>query len=138
MSATTDIENWLKMMPRDQIEAEIRQHRAEIQQLEQALQLHDRMRGKPTPDSISQNGSAKPPLRRAALAVLETAQPGRRWQLRDIRRELVQRGWLRPDDRGRHDLQNMMLKMVRKGEVLRPKTGVYVLPKTTRTQPTSV
>jgi hypothetical protein len=138
MSVTTDIKSWLDLMPRDQIEAAIKQRQAEIRQYEQALQLHARIGLEPRTQHSSQNGGAKKPsLRQAVLTVLETAQPGKRWPLREIRKGLVQRDLLRADERGRHDLQNMMLKMVRKGEVVRPKTGVYVLPKAGRATATS-
>jgi hypothetical protein len=65
------------------------------------------------------------PAKRTAVLRLLNEDRHKQWRLADIRDELIRRGWLSPDEKARHALQVLMLNMTRRGEVLKPATGVY-------------
>jgi hypothetical protein len=52
-----------------------------------------------------------------------------KWYVRDLRKALVQRQWLRDDPKAERALQNMLLIMLKAGQVERPAYSLYRLPK---------
>lgn len=65
-----------------------------------------------------------PPKRQAVLRLLSEA-PGRSWKLSDIRDVLIQRRWLEDTDKARHALQVTVLNMAKRGDIEKPRKGIY-------------
>lgn len=72
-------------------------------------------------------GPAQPeyPPKRFAVFRLLGEDALKEWKLADLREELIRRGWLADDDKARHALQMLMLNMAKRGEIDKPRTGVY-------------
>jgi len=65
-----------------------------------------------------------PPKRQAVLRLLAEA-PGRSWKLSDIRDVLIQRRWLEDSEKARHALQVTVLNMAKRGDIEKPRKGIY-------------
>ena len=70
---------------------------------------------------------SRPTLRAAIRSILEDAG-GYPLKLSEIRDRLLANGWVSDDENGAHRIQMMASDMARKGQLVRPKTGFYVLP----------
>jgi hypothetical protein len=135
------LETWIEAFPHKEVEAEIERLTAErdaidakIERRKAALELY-RQSGaekRPIPQVASgppvvENG--RPTMRQAVLAVMGTK--GRhKWYVRDLRKALVARDWLRDDPQADRALQNMLLIMLKAGQLERPAYSQYRLPKT--------
>ncbi|MFL5916077.1 MAG: hypothetical protein ACJ752_10645 [Gaiellaceae bacterium] len=76
---------------------------------------------------VGATGAAQPeyPPKRVAVHRLLAENAFKEWKLGELREELIRRGWLADDERARHALQMLMLNMAKRGEIDKPRTGVY-------------
>jgi hypothetical protein len=118
---------------RRQLDMEIRFLQAQVLRYRQYLE--DLRPDTAQPDQSGAEGETRaatttdqrhPPKRMAVLRLLSET-PGRTWRLADIRKTLVERGWLEDSDRARHALQVALLGMAKRGELEKPRTGFYRL-----------
>jgi hypothetical protein len=77
----------------------------------------------PDGDLFGDNG-IEPTLRQAVVVVMRE-QPGRRWTVTELAQALDKKGWL--PQNGAKRVSDMAGDMVRMGQVLRPRRGIYVL-----------
>lgn len=66
----------------------------------------------------------QPTLRQAIIAIMRE-QPGRQWSVTELTKALASKDWL--PDKGAKRVSDMAGDMVRLGQILRPRRGVYVL-----------
>src|SRR5260370_11771866 len=102
MSATTDIDTWLATMPREKVEAAIKERQAEIKRLEDVLELHDNLRLAPTTEGSLQNGGGEgKPLWQGRPTPVEKGRPGRGGETAKIKKGAGGPGVVEPGRRGR-------------------------------------
>jgi hypothetical protein len=71
--------------------------------------------------------TARMPTKRQAVLALLSEDPERPRQLVEIRRELIKRGWMTETRKSHHALEVAVRAMEDRGELLRPRKGVYLL-----------
>lgn len=75
---------------------------------------------------VSSEGRASYPTKREAVLALLSEAPHAEWRLRDIRQELVSRGWLSYDRKAAHALEVAATMMAKRGEIHRVRKGIYM------------
>lgn len=134
------LETWIEAFPHKEVEAEIDRLIAErdaidakIERRKAALELYRQSEAEkrplvPVTPAPTPAANGRPTMRQAVLSVMGTK--GRhKWYVRDIRKALVARQWLRDDPQAERALQNMLLIMLKAGQVERPAYSQYRLPK---------
>jgi hypothetical protein len=71
--------------------------------------------------------TARMPTKRQAVLALLSEDPEQPRQLVEIRRELIRRGWMTETRKSHHALEVAVRAMEDRGELLRPRKGVYVI-----------
>jgi hypothetical protein len=72
-------------------------------------------------------GGDTPPTKREAVLGFLSEDPEGHFKLIEIRRGLLERGWMSSDKRSIHALEVAVIEMERRGEIRRVRKGVYTL-----------
>ena len=136
-------DGWVGQLNVQLVQAEVEELEAkkveidyEIDRRRQAIALYRPVEpGQPLP--ASQNGTVAasdqeesdvPPVTSVAMRKIMEEYPDRRFTVAQLGREMVQRGWGTPGGLLRSRIQAAGRRMEKKGELRRPKPGVYQLP----------
>jgi hypothetical protein len=118
---TTQLEQWLKEFPRQEVEAKVHQLEAELTRWKNALAIHE---------SLTEEGRAagrQTPTKPQAIAtILQAAdhplRPG------EIVAEMVRQGWLPGDSKAKRRFYATMSRLTAEDRITRLSDGRYVLP----------
>lgn len=138
----TMVRQWVDSFPEAQVRSALSALIAQrdgidrkIDRLETQIGYFESMRAKITPptngvvakDPDPQLEPQRPKItpRRAAIIEILSGQPNRAFKLSEIKQRLVQRGLMEDTPRETHSLQVMAQKMLKKGELERPRDGYY-------------
>jgi hypothetical protein len=122
MSGLTD---WLKAFPRQDVERRIRELEAELMDLQDAINMHDKLGGNP-----SGNGQLDEPVQpnkpEAIDYILKEADEPLRSGV--IRAEMVKRGWLEDDPKATKRFYSTMTRLKGEERIVHRADGRYELP----------
>ncbi|HVM57067.1 MAG TPA: hypothetical protein VMT74_06360 [Gaiellaceae bacterium] len=126
------VAKWAASTPLELLEDELRElerRRMELEVRIDVLRRHVSLLGaaRDLASGLTVHGPALS-KRDAVLRVLSDA-PSEGMRLAEIRRALVQRGWLTGDRRATHALEVAVATMAQRGELRRIRRGLYELPR---------
>jgi hypothetical protein len=140
---TTGITDWLKLFPVESARARLkdleeRRERitGEIENIREWLQLYERaISGTPadngdagaTPPIADTSRDRKYPSKRVVAIKLLSENAGAEMEFAKIRARLIERGEMGDSDREKHALRVALFKAFKRGEVDRPRDGVFVV-----------
>jgi hypothetical protein len=122
----SELSDWLKAFPRQDVESRIRALEAELMDLQDALKMHDKLGGKP-----SSNGEAAPAAKLNKPEAIDfiLKEAGKPLKSGDIRAEMVKHGWLDDDPKATKRFYSTMTRLKNEKRIVHRGDGRYELPR---------
>lgn len=124
--AGRELETWLEEFPIDEVRSRIDELERELLRWRNALSIYDSLTG--TNGGSPEAGTGEKPTKPQAITLILRESGGRPQKPGDIRRAMVERGWLEDGPKAAKRFYATMSRMNAEGRILRLQDKSYVLP----------
>jgi hypothetical protein len=121
----SELSNWLKAFPREDVESRIRALEAELLDLQDAIRMHDKLGGDASPDS---GAAERAHLNKPEAISLILKRAGKPLKSGAIRTEMIKGGWLEDDPRATKRFYSTMTRLKSEERIIHRNDGRYELP----------